>query len=92
MPHSPRPCKNYRKGHWFKSNADYSFSIYDLRRDAYVARLDPATRALLSPPTPLQPTGKSSEEAKFADRLLRAMNLRNTRTDPTFAIHIINRL
>jgi Tol biopolymer transport system component len=45
----------------FASNGDYYFSIYDLRRNVYVARFDPAKGTLLSPPTRLRPTGKSGE-------------------------------
>jgi len=43
----------------FASNGDYYFRIYDLRRNVYVARFDPAKGTLLSPPAPLRPTGKS---------------------------------
>ncbi len=45
----------------FAPNGNYYFSIYDLRRNVYVAPFDPAKGMLLSPPTPLRPTGKSSE-------------------------------
>ena len=51
----------------FASNGDYYFSIYDLRRNVYVARFDPAKGTLLSPPTPLRPTGKSGEPAWSPD-------------------------
>jgi len=43
----------------FGSNGDYYFSIYDLRKNVYVARFDPAKGTLLSPPATLRPTGKS---------------------------------
>jgi Tol biopolymer transport system component len=45
----------------FASNGDYYFSIYDLRRSVYVAPFDPVKGAMLSPPTLLQPVGKSGE-------------------------------
>jgi Tol biopolymer transport system component len=45
----------------FASNGDYYFSIYDLRKSVYVAPFDPVKGAMLSPPTLLQPIGKSSE-------------------------------
>jgi len=43
----------------FGSNGDYYFSIYDLRKNVYVARFDLDKGTLLSPTTPLRPTGKS---------------------------------
>ena len=43
----------------FASNGDYYFSIYDLRENVYVARLDLAKGTLVSPPKPLRPTDKS---------------------------------
>jgi Tol biopolymer transport system component len=45
----------------FASNGDYYFSIYDLRKNVYVARFDLAKGTVVSPPTPLQPIGKSCE-------------------------------
>ena len=46
----------------FASNGDYYFSIYDLRSNVYFAPFDMARGTLLSPPTLMQPTGKSGDQ------------------------------
>ena len=51
----------------FASNGDYYFSIYDLRRNVYVAPFDPAKGKLLSSPTLMQPTGKSGDQVWSPD-------------------------
>ena len=51
----------------FATNGDYYFSIYDLRSNVYVAQFDPVKGAMLSPPTLMQPTGKSGDQIWSSD-------------------------
>ncbi|MFC1762328.1 M56 family metallopeptidase [Planctomycetota bacterium] len=51
----------------FASNGDYYFSIYDPRRNVYVAQFDPVHGKLLSSPIPLSPSDSSCEPAWSPD-------------------------